>query len=1073
MRRKGHRPIISRLDLSRSRLELPPRGRSESAPTVGSADGKDAETLNAPRIASHIGHGSGICWLFATAWSPVAVRHVVLTLIGVALIGLRAWAGIQLPVADPSNPIRIDGENAVHWQEGTAEVWVIHNGTIRQGQVTARAEQVVMWMIQEGSDNTARHVAIVYLEGSADVDFARSGPVNAATEKRAQSIRDHTWFGRFTSDWDIEVRAPVNAESPYTKPAVYEHAQTAWQQASGPVQPAQLTQPEPIGPPPMASLSGGYKRVQVGPRSNALYNVKSFPGTIPNQSVTVFSNGIRAIVEGVEAPQLGHLGRIVIETDRLVLWGPNLKKLSPAGSEAEGDAAVPIELYMEGNIVFRQGDRLIYADRMYYNATQEYGVVLSAEMVTPVPDYEGIIRLKADVLQQLNRQFFRAYGAATTSSQMGVPKYWLQTQNFDLRDEQTPRTDPITGQMTFDPRTGEAAVNHDWLATSRNSFVYVGGFPILYWPVMSTNLRDPELYIKGISFRSDDILGTQVRTRWNALQLFGIRRKLDGTKWTVATDWLSKRGLGLGTNLSYERPNLFGFPGSAHGVLDAWGVYDDGLDTLGADRVKMVPETKSRGRLLWWHRHDLGGGYQFTAEAGVISDRNFLEQFYEQEWDERKDQVTRIELMNLHEEQSLGLSASVRLNDFFTQSEWLPRLDHFLIGRSLLQDHLTWFAHSDVGYARLKTASAPTDPQDAAGWHLLPWEQNVEGARAVTRQEIDLPVQLGWFKFVPYASGEAGFWEETLNGQKNTSRFVGQAGLRASIPFWKAYPTVQNTLFNLNGMAHKTTLLGDLFWADASKDFDQFPLYDEVDDDSQQHFRRRLVPNGLLYDERFYLIRSGLQSWVSSPSAELADDLIVLRTGLQQRWQTKRGLPGHEHIIDWITFNVNASFYPKPDRDNFGESMGQLDYLFRWHIGDRLTLLSDGYADPFAGGLRMMSLGGAITREDQGRLFAKFISMDGPFTSNLLVAALSYRMSEKWVGDLSGTYDFGPTGQIGERFGLTRIGESFLVRIGFYADHGRDNVGASLSIEPRFLPHNRLSRLAGLQIPPLGSEGLE
>jgi len=135
--------------------------------------------------------------------------------------------------------------------------------------------------------------------------------------------------------------------------------------------------------------------------------------------------------------------------------------------------------------------------------------------------------------------------------------------------------------------------------------------------------------------------------------------------------------------------------------------------------------------------------------------------------------------------------------------------------------------------------------------------------------------------------------------------------------------------------------------------------------------------------------------------------------------------------------------------------------------------MSDGYADPFSGGLRMISVGGAITREDKGRLFTKFISMDGPFSSDLLVAAISYRMSEKWVGDLSGTYDFGPTGRIGERFGLTRIGESLLIRIGFYADHGRNNVGARFSIEPRFLPHNSLSRLAGLQIPPLGSEGLE
>ncbi len=51
----------------------------------------------------------------------------------------------------------------------------------------------------------------------------------------------------------------------------------------------------------------------------------------------------------------------------------------------------------------------------------------------------------------------------------------------------------------------------------------------------------------------------------------------------------------------------------------------------------------------------------------------------------------------------------------------------------------------------------------------------------------------------------------------------------------------------------------------------------------------------------------------------LTDDLVALRTGLHQRWQTKRGMPGKRRIIDWITFDTNASFFPRPARDDFGE----------------------------------------------------------------------------------------------------------------------------------------------------------
>ena len=60
-------------------------------------------------------------------------------------------------------------------------------------------------------------------------------------------------------------------------------------------------------------------------------------------------------------------------------------------------------------------------------------------------------------------------------------------------------------------------------------------------------------------------------------------------------------------------------------------------------------------------------------------------------------------------------------------------------------------------------------------------------------------------------------------------------------------------------------------------------------------------------------------------------------------------------------------------------------------------------------------------------------------------------------------------------FGLShgRIGESALVRVGFNVDEGRDNVGVSFSIEPRFLASSRLGRVGGVQIPPAGARGLE
>ncbi len=69
--------------------------------------------------------------------------------------------------------------------------------------------------------------------------------------------------------------------------------------------------------------------------------------------------------------------------------------------------------------MLHQGQRIIYAERMYYNVSSEYGMVLSAEILTPIPQYQGLLRIKADALEQRNRQNFMAYGAAITSSRLG------------------------------------------------------------------------------------------------------------------------------------------------------------------------------------------------------------------------------------------------------------------------------------------------------------------------------------------------------------------------------------------------------------------------------------------------------------------------------------------------------------------------------------------------------------------------------------------------------------------------------------------------------------------------------
>jgi hypothetical protein len=1001
-------------------------------------------------------------------------------------------AEIQLPPADPAAPVLISAEHSAQWRQGEYDVWALAgNCRITQGASLAQSREAVVW-IERGSVGAGElRKAIVYLEGDVLVELRRGGAPHAATGFGTQAYRGETWLGRFHTHGGIDVNASIPAGEPAEKPPVFYRALrareleldrstiradfAAQQREPLPVHPAQFTAPV-IPAPAQPAVIIPPKRILVRPRGPAGIPLQWFPSPSGAEQIGVISAGVQIVVEGLvveNVPQLGAFdpGAVTILTDRAVIW-TNTPGADLADAVAGSDAVW--EFYLEGNIVFRQGDRVIYADRMYYNATQEYGVVLSAEILTPAPGYEGLVRLKADVLQQLNRQTFVAQGAAITSSRLGVPRYWLQSETITLQDNPIPRIDPLTGQPAIDPVTGAPIMDHQMLAESRNNWVFVGGAPVFYWPTIATRLEEPTFYIESVRVGNDRVFGFQLGADIDAYQLLGIADRPVGTDWTIGADYFSERGPGVNTHFEYARDGEL-IPGPYFGFLDAWFIHDEGFDNLGMDRRMLQPEEEFRGRALFNHRHRMPQGYQLTAEAAWISDRNFLEQYFEQEWDEHKDEVTALELKRTIDNSSWSVLGQVRVNDFFTQTNWLPRLDHYLLGQDVL-GLATWHAHSHVGYGKLEPAAPPQDPQELP-IAPLPWEVEAEGIRAATRQEIDVPMQLGPVKAVPYALGEIAHWEEDL-ALDEVTRLYGQAGVRTSLTMWNVDPLVESRLFNLTGLSHKVTFEGDFFWAEADQELERFPLYDPLQDDAQERFQQRFIPRtfgGVLppqFDDRYYALRSGMQSWVAAASTEIADDLTAARLGVSQRWQTKRGLPGQQRIVDWIALDVEGVVFPEADRDNFGEELGLLNYDFRWHVGDRVTLLSDGFYDFFQDGLRTISLGTLLSRPGRTEFYLGLRAVEGPITSNLVTASTKYRLSEKWIANSSMSYDFGPTGSIGQSIGVTRIGESALFHLGLNVDHGRDNVGVVLAIEPRFLPSAR-STIAGAPLPPLGALGLE
>ena len=817
-----------------------------------------------------------------------------------------------------------------------------------------------------------------------------------------------------------------------------------------------------------AVMPRGYRRISIYRRADVPPDVRWNDSHGTGQSVGIINSGVNIIIDGMPG------GTIDILTDKLVIWHGSPEKLNSGSQIQRSD--IPLEFYMEGNIVFRQGDRTLRADRMYYDVTNNRGTIKNSELLTAVPDYQGMLRINAETMHQINSNDFFAQNAFVTSSRMGEPSYKMTMKELLVHDQIEPKLDPQSLAPILDDN-GNPQYTHVPTIEGKEIGVYTGDLRIFSWPVLSTRLDRTTMYIEQLQFKTDSVFGFQAWSTWNAYELLGLKHPMSGTKWTIDIDPLTKRGIGHGTNFEFNRFMDRGlFSGPIQGDIDFWGIYDWGKDNLGYQRRAVQPEEKYRYKMLGNIRHTFGRGLELQSQFGVLSDRDFMEEYFENDWYLKESPHTGVMLRQEIDNMSWDLAADVKVNNFYTETQQIPRFDHFWIGESLLMDRLTWYTHSSAGYYQLKPGSLPTAPENLALYGRLPWEQECSSGRFTTRHELDCPLQAGPVKIVPYVMGEVGYWGDSPSNDQLT-RIYGQAGVRASIPIWKTNPNVCSQLWNLHGLSHKVSFEAEWYVGASDVNMEDLPLYDALDDQSVLQYRHLVQATtfGTMlpwqFDPRSYALRSGLGNAVTSPGIEILDDMNVVRLGVNQRWQTHRGPVGYQNTIDWITLNAGVSLFPNSKRDNFGDFTGLWNYDFRWHVGDRFSVLSSGLYDTVPDGIKAWSLGGQLDKPGQGSLYLGLYTLSGPVQNTVLTVQANYWLSPKWYASFVSDFDISGQGNIGQRLSFTRVGESLLVRCGFYVDATRDDFGVSITLEPRFLSKGSLAKKLG--VAPTGTYGLE
>ncbi|MCH7526741.1 MAG: LPS assembly protein LptD [Planctomycetes bacterium] len=682
------------------------------------------------------------------------------------------------------------------------------------------------------------------------------------------------------------------------------------------------------------------------------------------------------------------------------------------------DAAGVAANYLEGDIRMAFGERTIRASRLYYDLVQDRALILDAVAFGMIPKRDVPLYLRAAQIRQLSSVEYSADRAIVTTSEFHTPHYHIGAEHVTLID-QTPRS-PLGGP------SGLGATAFRMRHVTFNLY----NLPIMYWPFAAGRVAEGEVALRGISVGASDDFGLTVETEWDLFSLLSFEppRGFDAE---LRLDYYSDRGAAVGLDLDYERDHYFG-------LYRSYVIDDHGKDNLGRFRAE-EPDTDVRGRWTWRHRHHLPDDWELTFEISYLSDRAFLEEYFEREFDEGKDQETLIYAKKQRDNWAFTAIAQWRLNDFLTQTERLPELSFRLIGEPL-GDWGTFFSENRTGFIRYRAAEKEL---------FLLIRRGSDGpssgavGRMDSRQELEFPLTLGPVKVVPFASFRRTAWDDSMAGG-GRSRLFATYGVRAGMYLSRVFPDFESDLLDVHGIRHviKTDVIA---WAsDSNRDSDELFPFDQ--------------------------------------GVEGIDDFDGVTVGVRQRWQTKRGPPEDRRIVDWLTFDaelglfnnapgtrdlrsplsrlvptknprrsVRTNGFTSFTRPENSVARNYVNTALIWRLNDATALFSEMNYDLNDGEVDILNLSLAVDRTPRFSYMVgyRFIEEND---SNLLGIGFNYRLDEKHTIAVRESFDLDRGDTLDFTVGYIRKYPRWYVAVSFELDESESDAGVSFSVWPEGLP---------------------
>jgi len=372
-----------------------------------------------------------------------------------------------------------------------------------------------------------------------------------------------------------------------------------------------------------------------------------------------------------------------------------------------------------GNVVLTQPDLTLEADRVVYNFSDRTGSLENVRGGMP-PFY-----ITASELVQTAPSEGHIEQVTVSTCDLPAPHYRVSAREAELR-------------------YGDELV-------LRGAVVWLGPVPIFYWPRYTYVVGERRPHIEFDAGRESHI-GEFIRLAYNFSPIPDVAL-------TLRTDAYTKAGYGFGLDGEFD---LF------KPELDPDEKADIGRQG-GHGEFRTYIAKDERGRAEVYYRHELPADWVGRLQVEHWSDRDFLKQFYYDEYKRRTEPESFVNLTKTWDDAVLSMTARKQVTGFIEDVNRLPEARFTLLDRPLLSDTLTFSFDETLGYLDHRPAGPHAGRNHAAARVAL---------TALSRPGLSV---------VPFVEGTSTWYSRAPDGRGDRSTGSYEVGIAAGSRLHRTY----------------------------------------------------------------------------------------------------------------------------------------------------------------------------------------------------------------------------------------------------------------------------------------------